>query len=138
MRVMIDTDVVVAGLRSPSGASAEILRRVLAGRMRMVATVATIVEYEAVTTRPAQLAASGLNRGEALTIIDALAAVAVPVDLHFRWRPQLRDPNDEMVLEAAVNGGAETIITFNRRDFAPVPALFGIAVETPGAVLRRL
>lgn len=70
--------------------------------------------------------------------LDCLAALVVPVMPHFLWRPQLRDPNDEMILEAAVNGRADAIVTFNRRDFLPAARRFGIAVERPGDMIRRL
>ena len=136
MRLVIDTDVVVAGLRSPSGASAELLRRVLGGRPLLLASVAIVLEYEAVVTRSEHLTRAGLTRDDALAVIDALAGVAEPVELHFRWRPQLRDANDEMLLEAAANGRADAIVTFNRRDFGAAPARFGIAVLSPGDVLR--
>jgi hypothetical protein len=59
------------------------------------------------------------------------------ISSHFLWRPQLRDPNDEMVLDAAVNGGADCIATFNIADYLPAAARFGIAVERPGDILRR-
>lgn len=70
--------------------------------------------------------------------LDGLAALIVPVKPHFLWRPQLRDPNDEMVLEAAVNGRADAIVTFNRRDFLPAARHFGIDVERPNEIIRRL
>jgi predicted nucleic acid-binding protein len=70
--------------------------------------------------------------------VTLLANVAEPVETHFMWRPQLRDPADELVLEAAVNGRAAALVTFNRRDFGPAPALFGIDVLTPAEALRRI
>jgi predicted nucleic acid-binding protein len=66
-----------------------------------------------------------------------LAAVAEPVEPHFMWRPRLRDADDDMVLEAAVNGRAEAIATFNARDFA-VAHEFGIALLTPNTILGRI
>ena len=67
-----------------------------------------------------------------------MLAVLVPVESHFVWRPQLRDPADEMVLEAAVNGSAQAIVSFNRRDHAPAPARFGIRVLLPRDASRSL
>ena len=61
-----------------------------------------------------------------------------PVETHYRWRPQLRDAADEMVLEAAVNGKADAIVTFNLRDFSIVPEKFGIELLKPGEVLKRM
>jgi predicted nucleic acid-binding protein len=65
-------------------------------------------------------------------------AMADPVETHFMWRPQLRDPGDELVLEAAVNGQAAAIVTFNQRDFGEMPATFGIEVLSPAEMLRRI
>ena len=104
----------------------------------MVATVALFVEYEAVLKRPEHLAQSELSRREIDTILDVLAAVAERIEPYFLWRPRLRDPNDDMVLETAVNGRAEGIATFNTRDFADVARDFGVAVLAPADVLRRI
>ena len=61
-----------------------------------------------------------------------------PVVPHFLWRPSLPDPDDEMVLEAAVNGGAEMVVTFNVQDFLPGLSLFNVQTLTPAETLRRL
>jgi predicted nucleic acid-binding protein len=60
-----------------------------------------------------------------------------PVQIRFRYRPQLRDPNDELVLEAALNGAAEAIVTHNVRDFLPAASSFGIAIFTPGRMIKQ-
>jgi predicted nucleic acid-binding protein len=66
-------------------------------------------------------------------------AMAEPVETHFMWRPQLRDPSDELVLEAAVNGQAAAIVTFNRRrDLGIAPMRFGIAVLSPAEAIRKV
>ena len=96
-----------------------------------------VLEYEAVSTRREHLRAGGLSATEALTVIDALAAVARPIDIHFRWRPQLRDADDEMVLEAAINAQDRTIITFNTRDFTIAADRFGVTLATPAQFLER-
>jgi predicted nucleic acid-binding protein len=70
--------------------------------------------------------------------IDGLIAMAEPVQSHFRWRPQLRDPGDEMVLEAAVNGRAEAIVTFNEKDLREARRSFGISVIRPGEALKMI
>ena len=67
--------------------------------------------------------------------LDAIAALIDPVETHYHWRPQLRDASDEMVLEAAVNGRAQAIVTFNRRDYGNAPAKFGIDVLLPREAL---
>lgn len=136
--MVLDTDVVVAALRSPSGASARLLEAALDGAVTLLANVALVLEYEAVCTRAEHVAASGLSAKQVAIFLDAIAALVEPVESHFIWRPQLRDPADEMVLEAAVNGAARAIVTFNQRDFGPAPARFGIEVLLPRDTLRRL
>jgi putative PIN family toxin of toxin-antitoxin system len=138
MRIAMDTDVLVAALRSPTGASRRLIELLRAGQISAVATVGMMVEYEAVLTREEHLTASGLTRAEMIIFLEGLAGLMLPVDPHFLWRPQLADPNDEMVLEAAVNGGAERIVTFNVTDYLPAALRFGISVERPGDTLRRL
>jgi putative PIN family toxin of toxin-antitoxin system len=138
MRVVLDTDVVVAGMRSPSGASAALL---LAGRRRrlvFLATVALFIEYEAICERAEHRTAAGLNRSEVRLFLDALANMVDEVEAHFLWRGRLRDANDDMVLDAAINGQADAIVTFNRRDYGDVPEEFGIAVLAPRDVLKRI
>ncbi len=97
-----------------------------------------LIEYEGVLTRPEHLAAANLTRQGAENIISALAALLLPVEPHFSWRPQLKDPNDEMILEAAVNGQAMYIITFNTRRFMPAVQRFGIDALNPRDFLRRI
>jgi putative PIN family toxin of toxin-antitoxin system len=136
--MILDTDVIIAAIRSGTGASAEIVRRVLRGELQIEASVAMVLEYEAVATRQEHLSVGGLSAAEALTVIDALAALAQPIDIHFRWRPQLRDADDEMVLEAAINADDRTIITFNQRHFAGAAERFDVALATPAQFLESL
>jgi putative PIN family toxin of toxin-antitoxin system len=138
MRLVLDTSVLVAAIRSPSGASAEILRRVLRAELTMLASVPLYAEYEAVATRSDHLARAAATVKEVENLLDALATRLEPVEIRFLWRPQLKDADDEMVLETAVNGRAEAIVTFNRRDFEPAANRFGIAVLAPSEVLQRL
>jgi predicted nucleic acid-binding protein len=104
----------------------------------MLATVALFLEYEAVLTRPEHLASAEMTSADAANALDVLAAVVEPVEPHFLWRPRSRDPNDDMVLEAAVNGRADAIATFNVRDFAGMTGEFVIDLLTPVEVLRRM
>lgn len=138
MRLVLDTNVVVAGLRSPTGASAALIDRALSGAFELPLTVALALEYESVCGDPAQRIASGLGNEEVEVIISALCAVAEPVQPRFLWRPQLRDPADEMVLEAAINGNADALVTFNRRGFGDAPGRFGVAVLMPQQALRGI
>ena len=104
----------------------------------MLANVALALEYEATCQLEDHRLAAGLTLGEVDLFVDTVLAMIEPVETHFLWRPQLRDPADEFVLEAAVNGGADAIVTFNRRDFGAAPARFGIDLLTPAEVTRRI
>jgi predicted nucleic acid-binding protein len=107
-------------------------------RLTLLASVPLMIEYQAVMTRPEHLKASGLSVGDIGGLLDAVAAVVEPVRLAFLWRPAVRDPDDDMVLEAAVNGRADALVTFNLRDFGGVAKQFGIAVLSPGEAVTRL
>ena len=135
---MLDTNVVVAAMRSPKGASAALLMAARRSALTLLANVALALEYEATCQRSDHRLAAGLSAGEVGIFVDAVLAMVEPVESHFLWRPQLRDPGDEFVLEAAVNGRAEAIVTFNRRDFGAAPADFGIDLLTPAEALRRI
>lgn len=100
--------------------------------------VALALEYEATCRRLEHRMAAGLTEAEVGVFVDGLIALGEPVETHFIWRPQLRDPGDEMVLEAAVNGQAELLVTFNRRHFRDVPARFGIDAVLPKQALARV
>jgi putative PIN family toxin of toxin-antitoxin system len=138
LRIVLDTDVIIAALRSPGGASAAILRAADAGQVQLLSSVALVLEYEAKCTLPAQYEAAGLSQTDALTFVDGVAALSEPVELHFFWRPQLRDPGDEMVLETAINGCADATVTFNVRGYGQTPQRFGIDVLSPSQVIQRI
>ena len=138
MRWVLDTDVMVAAIRSDVGASRRLLVAALQRRVGLLVSVPLVIEYEAVLTRPEHLQASGLTAADVNAVLDAVVAIAEPVRLAFLWRPALRDPDDDMVLEAAVNGAADAVVTFNRRDFVRGAKAFGLAVLTPGDALGRM
>jgi predicted nucleic acid-binding protein len=104
----------------------------------MVLSVALALEYEATCMLAEHILAAGLDETDVVSFLDGLVDMAERVTPRFRWRPQLRDPGDELVLEAAVNGQAMAIVTFNRRDFPMVRARFGIEVLLPAEVIRRV
>jgi putative PIN family toxin of toxin-antitoxin system len=138
MKFVLDTNVVVAAFRSPEGASAALLRSVRERRAIMLASVPLFLEYEEVLLRAEHLEAAGLSSREVEQVLDVIASVVEPVDPFFLWRPQLKDADDDMVLECAANGRADALVTWNLRDFAPAASRFGIAVSTPAEILRRL
>lgn len=138
MRLVLDTDVIVAAMRSPTGASAAILMAALEERVTLLANVPLVIEYEAVCSLAEHREAARLSKDEVRQFLDAVVAMMEPVETHFLWRPRLRDPADEMVLEAAVNGNATAIVTFNIRDYGNAAHDFGLEVLRPRDVLRRI
>ena len=134
----MDTDAVVAAMRSPTGASAAIVRAVRQRQAALLLSVPLAMEYEAVCRRPEHRVEAGLSERQVGIFLDAIIALAEPVLTHFLWRPQLRDPNDEMVLEAAVNGRAEALVTFNVRDYGTAASQFGVEVLLPREAIARI
>jgi predicted nucleic acid-binding protein len=104
----------------------------------LLMSVPLAIEYEAVCRRSEHRMEAGLSSEQVEVFLDALIALGEPVQTHFLWRPQLRDPNDEMVLEAAVNGRADALVTFNVRDYGIAAAQFGIAVLLPREAIARI
>ena len=135
---VVDTNVLVAAFRSDTGASRQVLEAARARRFDLLLSVPLMLEYESVLTRPEHLAASGASREDVSAVLDELASVGKRVELVIRTRPMLPDPNDEMVLETAINGRADAIVTLNDRDFRPVATRFRCSVLRPGKVVRRL
>lgn len=131
MKLVLDTSVVVAGVRSPNGASRRWLESVLLGHNTLLVSVPLVLEYEAVLKRPENLTAAKLLSDDIDVLIDGLCSVGKPVKLDFLWRPTLPDPDDELVLETAFLGNADLLLTFNIRDFTPASTL-GVRVERPG------
>lgn len=128
----------VAGFRSRRGASNGLLERVAQGLLRPLVTTALFLEYEDVLLRPEHRLVTGMSENDVDRALAALASAAEPVEVHFRWRPQLRDPADELVLEAAVNGRANALVTHNVRHFAPAAERFQLRVLTPQQCLREI
>ena len=137
-RVVLDSSVVVSAFRSRHGAANAVLALVASRIIKPLATPALFLEYEDVLKRPEQRTVSGLSLLEVDGVLAALAAAIEPVDVRFVWRPQLPDPDDEMVLEAAVNGHAGALVTHNLADFAVAAARFGLLVIPPADLLRRI
>ena len=134
IRVVLDTNIVVAAARSRRGASHALLRRVgpEAG-FQIVVSVPLVLEYEMALRRRTEL-----EPADAEGIVDYLCLVGDKQPIYYLWRPFLRDPGDEMVLEVAVGGGAEVIVTHNLRDYDGVEDQFGVRILTPSAFLAEL
>lgn len=138
LRVVLDTNVLVAAIRSDRGASRILLVDALASNFVLVASVPLMIEYESVLTRPEHLERSGLTADDVQSILDAIAAVAEPVRLPYLWRPMLVDTADEMVLATAVNGHADLLVTLNVRHFEPAIADFAVTLASPAQALTVL
>lgn len=134
--VVFDTNVLDAGLRSRDGASFQLLRRIGTGLFDLHLSVPLAFEYESVLLRHREALRS--TDAEVLAFVDYVCSVATLHEIHFLWRPLLRDPGDEMVAELAITAGASCLVTHNVRDFGPVQDRFGIDVLRPGAFLRSL
>lgn len=136
--VLLDTNVLVAGLTSSRGASFVLLQAAAAGRLQMAASPALWLEYESVLKRDSIRDLHGFSVQRIDQFLSALAVWVHPVSLHYIWRPQLRDPGDEMVLEAAVNGQVSALVTHNVRDFSAAAPKFSLQVLTPAHLILSM
>lgn len=138
LRIVLDTSVVATALRSASGAGNAVLRLVALQKLQPLLSPALFLEYEEVLKRPEQRLVTGLSIADIDQFLSAFASASEAVETHFQWRPQLRDAGDEMVLEAAVNGRADALVTYNIRDFSPAASRFGLRVLLPGELLTEV
>jgi putative PIN family toxin of toxin-antitoxin system len=138
VRLVLDTSVLVAATRSDAGASRQLLMAALKGRFELLLSVPLALEYEAVLKRPEQLAVSRATTQDIDKLLDALIAISRPVHRALFWRPLPRDADDEMVLEAALSGDADLLVTFNKRDFQPIASNLGIGLAAPREALKRI
>lgn len=138
IKIVLDTSVVVSGLRTRLGAGNAILRLVAQRRLVALATPPLFLEYEDVLKRPEHQLVHGLPPEAVDEFLAELGALIEPVEVHFQWRPQSRDPNDEMVIEAAINGRADALVTYNLTDFAGAAERFRISVLRPADLLKKV
>lgn len=134
----MDTSVLTTALRSDVGASFVLLRAVQVRRLTPIATPSLFLEYEDVLKRAEQRESSGLTLADVDEFLEEMAALIEPIQIHLRWRPQLRDPGDELVLEAAINGRADALVTYNTRDFREAAPRFGVRLMRPAELLEEL
>jgi putative PIN family toxin of toxin-antitoxin system len=134
-RVVLDTNVVVAALRSRQGASFKLLSLLEEDRFEVALSVPLLLEYEDVLTRHIQ---AGLYEQQDIDdFLDYLCQTAHRQSIFFLWRPCLPDPKDDMVLELAVAAGCDAIVTHNQRDFVGAERL-GVRIDAPRDFLRTL
>ncbi|MDT8439784.1 MAG: putative toxin-antitoxin system toxin component, PIN family [Wenzhouxiangellaceae bacterium] len=134
-RIVLDTNVLIAALRSRRGCSNRLLSRVSIDPFEIILSAPLVLEYEDVALR--QLDVLPYTADEIREIIDFLCRVGRPTAIFYLWRPCLRDPHDDLVLEAAVAGQADTIVTFNLRDFHGIER-FGLQAQTPRTFLKEM
>lgn len=133
--IVIDTNVLVSAARSKRGASAKLLSLVGGDQFEIAVSVPLIVEYEDALERSASV---DLTPGSLWSdILDYLCAVGRRHEIHFLWRPMLRDPGDDLVLELAVTSRSESIVTYNKKDFGNLEQ-FALEVLTPKEFLQKI
>ncbi|MDR2187067.1 MAG: putative toxin-antitoxin system toxin component, PIN family [Azonexus sp.] len=136
-RVVLDTNVLVAASRSRQGASFALLSALRQKQFIALVSVPLMLEYEAVLKRPEHLLASRRTVNMTDDFLDALSLFVEPVSLYYLWRPQTRDAADEMVLETALNGRADVLVSLNIADFSRAARRFDLRLMTPGGFYRR-
>jgi putative PIN family toxin of toxin-antitoxin system len=137
MRIVLDTNVFVAAMRSEGGASRAVLRAALTGRCRPIFGTTLWLEYEDVLGRPLWTGAT--SPGERSEILAALASVAEWVSVHYGWRPNLRDAGDNHLIELAIAGNADAIVTHNVRDLGAGELVWKqLRIWTPAQCLEEL
>ncbi|MEI6146550.1 MAG: putative toxin-antitoxin system toxin component, PIN family [Methylococcales bacterium] len=136
MKCVLDTNILVAAIRSPQGASSALMKLTLSNKIKPLVSVPLFLEYESVLLRPKHLEASKLSRSQVLNFLDVLSDFVEPIEIFYLWRPQLKDIKDDMVLELAVNGQADVIVTFNTKDFKPTIDKFNLELMLPNQFLK--
>ena len=135
LRIVLDTNVLYAGLYSASGKSYQLLRAIDEGRVRIALSTPLLFEYEDVLKR--NQAVLSLSDAQVDVVLDNMCALADFQEVYFLWRPCLPDANDDMVLELAVAAHVPRIVSFNAKDFRPA-SRFGIEIVTPKTLLEQL
>jgi len=133
--VVLDTNVLVSAIRSNRGTSFQVLTSVGTGLFDIAVSVPLVVEYEDAMLRHVEH--SNLKETDIKDIIDYLCTIAKLQHIYFLWRPLLRDPKDDLIVEVAIAAGCDAIVTHNRKDFKGVESL-GLRVLTPSAFLKEI
>lgn len=134
-QIVLDTNVIVSALRSQKGASYKLVMLVGRANFEIYLSVPVLLEYEDVTKR--LLGQIPLTELEIDDILDYLCGLANERDVFYLWRPFLRDPKDDMILELAVSAQCEVIVSYNQKDFVGVEQ-FGIQVMRPKGFLKSI
>jgi putative PIN family toxin of toxin-antitoxin system len=132
MDIVLDTNVLFSAMRSSLGASYRLLQRIDQTPLQLHISTPLVLEYEAVLKRN-----NSLSHADVEAVVDYLCHISEKHGIFYLWRPVLRDPQDDHILELAVKANA-MIITWNLKDFAPATSQFGLKVETPRGLLKIL
>jgi len=135
LKIILDTNVLHAGLYSSRGASYQVLRLIDRGKVKIILSTALLFEYENVLKR--NKSTLKLSDREIEKILDNLCRLSNHQKIHFLWRPYLSDPKDDHILELAVASGTKTIVTHNVKDFSGVNK-FGVRAITPRTLLKEV
>lgn len=136
--IVLDTNVVVSALLSGGGASREVLRRCIQGIYRPLLGAALFAEYESVMAREALFRGCALSASEREAVFDALLGACRWTQVYYLWRPNLPDESDNHIIELAVAGGAEAVVTGNVKDFRKGGLRFPrLAVLTPRQLIEE-
>lgn len=137
-RIVVDTNVLVSAILSPEGAAREVLRRCLTGKAQPLIGNALFLEYEDVLSRDELFAEAAVGPAERAALLDAVLAACRWINVAFLWRPNLPDESDYHLVELAVAGNAEWIVTGNTRDITAGELVFdSFRIATPGDWLKR-
>lgn len=135
--IIIDTNVLLAALVSSQGYSFRLLELILNGKVSYLLNPTLLFEYRSVLMRMENLVRIPLNAKEIENLLAVLVQGAHVQSVYYRWRPNLQDPNDDFLIELAVAGQAESIVTFNKKDFTQAELKFDLLIETPKEFLKR-
>ena len=127
----------ITALRSSTGAAAEVVRLALRDELTILMDYKLDCEYREVALRPEQLRVSGKSRAETVAVLDALEAIAEPIWVAIQYRPLSPDEDDDMVLDVAINGNADALVTNNTKHFREAAERFQLEVLTPAELLSK-
>ena len=135
IKIVLDTNILYAGLYSSKGASFKVLQAIEKDRLKMVISTTLFFEYEDVLKRYKSVL--GLSDGEIDKLLDYFCLKSEHQKIYFLWRPQLPDPKDDHILELAVASGTSIIVTYNAKDFKGI-ASFGVRLITPKELMEEI
>ena len=138
VRIVLDTASFVTAVRSSDGAAGEVLRMIFREELVPLMDLKRGLEYRDVALRSEHVRASALSKREIVELIEAMEAFAEPVEVVMKTRPLSPDPSDDMVLDVAINGRAEALVTNNTKHFAGAGKRFGISVLSPAELLEKM